>query len=124
VNLVALRGLHGTDDSQTAQIRKYLLALSLVAATADIDLFLREGCHLRYAGGDEWYKVPRRGDPTTIKLAVSAQDYAKTAVEQFRAAWLRRWPENKCLLYSFNLAEARKLLGKKNEEEAASGEDA
>ena len=32
----------------------YLLGLSLVAATANIELVLREGCLLRYADDDAW----------------------------------------------------------------------
>ena len=70
VNLVALRGLQGKDDTQTAAIRKYVLGLSLLAATADIELFLREGCLLRYAeNADQWYEVPRRGEPTPVSLS-------------------------------------------------------
>lgn len=127
VNLVALRGLRGANDQETAAIRKYLLGLSLVAATADIELFLREGCLLRYAeSGDAWYRVPRRGDPTAVCLcAETAQQYAKTAAEHFRAKWPevfdKKWtkgPENSPeLKYEFDIKEAKKLLAKKTEEE-------
>ncbi len=44
INLIALRGIRGKDPKETEHIRKYLLGLSLRAATAEIDLFLREGC--------------------------------------------------------------------------------
>jgi CRISPR-associated protein Csb1 len=115
VNLVALRGLRGKDATETAAIRKYLLGLSLVAATADIELFLREGCLLRYAeNGDAWYEVPRRGEPTLASLtAETALAYAKTAAQHFRS----RWPETPNLRHEFNLAEAKKLLAKKTAEE-------
>ena len=117
VNLVALRGLRGRDATETEHIRKYLLGLSLVAATADIDLFLREGCHLRYTGEDEWYKVPRRGDPIGVKLEVSAHDYARGVANHFREAWQKRWPNDENLEYRFELKEAVKLLATKTEDE-------
>jgi len=111
VNLVALRGLRGGNDEETAAIRKYLLGLSLVAATANIELFLREGCLLRYAeNGDSWYQVPRRGEPTAVTLSAEmARDYAKNASEYFRP----KWPGDDQLKHEFNLAEAKKLLAKK-----------
>jgi len=115
VNLVALRGLRGENDDETAAIRKYLLGLSLVAATADIELFLREGCLLRYAeNGDTWYQVPRRGEPTAVTLSAEmARNYAKNASEHFRP----KWPKDTELKHEFNLAEAKKLLAEKAAEE-------
>lgn len=125
VNLVALRGLRGKGDVETRHIRKYLLGLSLLAATADIDLFLREGCHLRYAGDDAWYAVPRRGDPDPLNLAAARsvlQGYAAEAAEPFRHKWRERWPSDDNLEYTFDLQEAKKLLAKKTEEEQPGGE--
>ena len=132
LNLVALRGLRGATDDETNAIRKYLLGLSLVAATADIELFLREGCLLRYAeNGDAWYQVPRRGEPTRVTLQLDmANEYAKEGAEHFRAKWREvfkgkwpneeKWPKVK---YDFDLKEAKKLLAKKTaEEEPAKGE--
>jgi CRISPR-associated protein Csb1 len=115
VNLAALRGLRGKDDTETAAIRKYLLGLSLVAATADIELFLREGCMLRYAeSGDAWYEIPRRGEPRLASLtAETALAYAKTVAQHFRS----KWPEDAKLKHEFNLGEAKKLLAKKTAEE-------
>jgi CRISPR-associated protein Csb1 len=127
VNLVALRGLRGADDTETAAIRKYLLGLSLVAATAEIELFLREGCLLRYAEyGDTWYQVPRRGEPRAVSLsAETAQQYARSAAEHFRAKWPKafkdKWPKEAGkspeLRYEFDLKEAKKLLEKKTAQE-------
>jgi CRISPR-associated protein Csb1 len=121
VNLVALRGLRGANNDETTAIRKYLLGLSLMAATADIELFLREGCLLRYAeNGDAWYQVPRRGEPTTITLdPAMVTKYASTTAAHFRP----RWPKDGKLKHEFNLAEAKKLLAKKaaGEESAAGG---
>jgi CRISPR-associated protein Csb1 len=115
VNLVALRGLRGANNDETLAIRKYLLGLSVMAATADIELFLREGCLLHYAeNGDAWYQVPRRGEPTTITLdSAMVTNYAKTAAKHFRS----RWPKGDNLKHEFNLAEAKKLLAKKTAEE-------
>ncbi len=118
VNLVALRGLYGKYDMTNA-IRKYLLGLSLLAATADIDLFLREGCHLRYAAEDNWFEVPRRGNPTLLKFPTDSKflmNYIMEASKGFRSAW----PEK--LEYVFNLSEAKRLLAKNtNDHEEAVG---
>jgi CRISPR-associated protein Csb1 len=115
VNLVALRGIRGKDPEETTHIQKYLLSLSLLAATTEIDLFLREGCHLRYAGEDGWHQVPRRGDPMAVALGspeaqMLIQRYASTAADHFRP----KWPAK--LSHAFDLKEARKLLAKKDEE--------
>lgn len=119
VNLVALRGLRGANDAESAAIRKYLLGLSLMAATADIELFLREGCLLRYAdNGDDWYEVPRRGEPAPVSLnAKTVKDYAMEAAKHFRP----KWPDQGSLKHGFNLAEAKKLLTKKAAEEQQPG---
>ncbi len=115
-NLVALRAINGADEEKTKSIRRYLLALTLLAATAEIDLFLREGCHLRYAADDRWNIIPRRGEIEPIDL--SSEDaqktllaYAENAVKSFS----KEWPEE--LIYKFDLKEAKKLLSKKTEDE-------
>ncbi|MCB2262738.1 MAG: type I-U CRISPR-associated protein Cas7 [Candidatus Thiosymbion ectosymbiont of Robbea hypermnestra] len=119
VNLVALRALQGADAQETKNIRRYLLALSLLAASAELDLYLREGCHLRFADDrDIWNSVPRRGEPTPLEISSDAAqaillDYAKTAVEPFKNGW----PEQ--LSYKFDLKEAKNLLAKKEEAENA-----
>lgn len=125
VNLVALRGLRGKDETETNAIRNYLLGLSLMAATADMELFLREGCLLRYGeDADQWYQVPRRGEPVRISLADGAvKYYAANAAGHFRSEWPKvfqdKWPN---LKYEFNLDEAKKLLAKKTAEEESSPE--
>jgi len=122
VNLVALRGIRGKDDEETVHIRKYLLGLSLVAATADIDLFLREGCHLRYTGDDHWHEIPRRGSPKPIALGSEdtrgvVRQFASDAAGHFRPKWMAT------IEHAFNLDEAKKLLAKKDEEETGGGTD-
>ncbi len=120
VNLVALRGLRGKEQAETNAIRKYLFGLSLMAATADVELFLREGCLLRYAeNADQWFQVPRRGEPMSISLDGSTvKSYATSSAGHFRSKWRDafqgKWPD---LKYEFNLEEAKKLLAKKTAEE-------
>ncbi len=48
LNLAALRALRGKNDEETEALQRYVLGLALVAATAEPDLNLREGCNLRY----------------------------------------------------------------------------
>jgi CRISPR-associated protein Csb1 len=116
INLVALRGLRAADDNETDALRKYLLGLALIAATSDLDLFLREGCHLRYKGNDQWYSVPRRGEATIVDLtsdgaSEAIRKLASTGADHFR----KKWP--KTMEYTFDIAEAKKLLAAKEEEE-------
>jgi CRISPR-associated protein Csb1 len=113
VNLLALRNVRGTTPEENAKIQKYLLGLALLAATHEIDLFLREGCHLRYAATDDvWYSVPRRGTTTNVNLGSTS---ARTAILKFafEAAkpFRKNWPTE--LEHKFDLTEAKKLLVKK-----------
>jgi len=118
VNLLALRNIRGATPEDTAKIQKYLLGLALLAATHEIDLFLREGCHLRYATTeDDWYAVPRRGTTTKVNLGSTTAlavvlRFALDSAEPFR----EKWPKENELVHQFNLAEAKKLLAKKEED--------
>lgn len=124
INLIALRGIRGKDATETTEVQKYLLGLALLAATADLELFLREGCLLRYANDDTWTKVPRRGEPTEVSLPKHDQlvAYAMAATQPFKA----KWPDGlkkdgkPVLEHEFNLAEAKKLLTKQVDEGPAS----
>ena len=118
VNLVALRGIRGKDADETAEVQKYLLGLVLLAATADLELFLREGCLLRYADNeDEWVAVPRRGEPVAVSLPKHDQlvVYAEKAAKPFQSKWPKD-KEGKDLPreHVFDLAAAKKLLAKKD----------
>jgi CRISPR-associated protein Csb1 len=114
INLVALRGLRGKDAEETKQVHRYLLGLALLAATADLELFLREGCLLRYANSDAWTSVPRRGEPAPIRLP--ARDEVVAFATAAAAPFKDKWPKNLALEHEFNLAEAKKLLAKKDDE--------
>jgi CRISPR-associated protein Csb1 len=121
VNLVALRSIGGRSDEEGSQLRRYLLALALIAASSDkIDLFLREGCNLRFIDNGTWRAVPRRGETFDVDLTSEhAQGmllhYAKDAVSVFRPSWPKE------LIHKFDLNEAKKLLAKKTEDEAEAG---
>lgn len=118
INLVALRGLKAASDKETNALKKYLLGLALTAATADNDLFLREGCHLRYTGEDKWYSVPRRGDAVAVDLTSDEGKAAIAALASNGAEHFRpKWPET--MEYVFDIAEAKRLLAAKEEEEVA-----
>jgi len=116
VNLVALRKLQGANEDETRAIRRYVLSLALIAATADFDLALREGCHLRFAGEDQWLAVPRRGQPIPVDLASveakrTIETYAEAAVTPFK----KDWPER--LIHKFDLDAAKKMIAVKEAEE-------
>jgi len=96
INLLALRGLRaaGQHSEESNQLRRYLLGLALLAGTQDMDLFLREGCLLRYASNDveDWYALPRRGNPQPVRFSG-----AREAILKFTTSALKhfalRWPE-------------------------------
>ncbi|SUS06416.1 Type I-U CRISPR-associated protein Cas7 [Candidatus Defluviicoccus seviourii] len=116
VNLVALRRIGAINDEESTRIRRYLLALTLIAATTDIELFLREGCHLRFADEEIWQVIPRRGNAVAVDLTTTAAQerllkYAQDAVQPFQ----KDWPKE--LVHKFDLKEAKKLLAKRTEEE-------
>lgn len=63
-----------------------------------------------------WYALPRRGEPEQIDFAnasTSIESYFEDDLRHFKS----RWPPK--LDYKFNIAEAKKLLAKKTEEEGA-----
>lgn len=122
VNLVALRALRGRNDEETKQIRKYLLSLALLTATAELDLFLREGCLLRYADTEDlWMQVPRRGEPSQIKLPEHDDlvTLAKDAASPFKEKWPKDEKGQLALEHKFDIKKAKELLSKQVEEEAA-----
>jgi CRISPR-associated protein Csb1 len=121
INLSALRRLRGTTEAETLQIRRYLLSLTLIAAIADGDLFLRSGCQLQIPQEeDEWSVVPRRGLPGKMivpsdTISKVILPYAIEAAEPFK----KHWP--KTLVHKFDIKEAKKLLGKKADEDSEEG---
>lgn len=87
VNLVALRRLNRDDTDDAANIlRRYVLGLAVVAATAPLDGFLRQGC-LVTPDPDapaEWVAVGRDGAREKIALdEEKAFAFAKGAADAF-----------------------------------------
>jgi CRISPR-associated protein Csb1 len=123
INLLALRGLRGRSNGQdeSDNLRRYVLGLSLLAAIQEMDMFLREGCLLRYARiHDDWYSVPRRGTPALIVFANAhkvIEEYTRNALGHFKADWPAR------LEYQFDINEAKKLLATKAEEDEGGDAD-
>lgn len=86
VNLVALRRIRAGSTDETKKLRRYLLGLSLVAATAPLDGFLRQGCLLTPAPDSlaSWKLVNRDGKREDIALThEAAKIYAVTAATSF-----------------------------------------
>ncbi len=119
VNLVALRNLKGKSDDATKQIRNYLLGLSLIAATEEPAVFLREGCLLRLADAGVWQEVPRQGEPKPIDLGPDSRqaifEFTLNAVKTVHGDWPKETS------YTFNIAEAKKLLAKPDDNEPEVG---
>ena len=83
VNLVALRRLEGGD---TQALHRYILGLSLVAATAPLDPFLRQGCLLvpDVEAAPQWRLVKRDGARQEVELTEDlAQSYALKVAKAF-----------------------------------------
>ncbi len=105
VNLVALRRLEG--EPETKNLRRYLLGLSLVAATEPLDPFLRQGCLLvpDTETESEFLLVDRRGDRLAVDLtAERALDYVTEMAAAFGVG------ENRCV--RFSREHARQDLGR------------
>ena len=100
INLVALRRLSG-ENGQT--LRRYVLGLALVAATAPLDGFLRAGCLLTLDPEDSsvWQVVTRNGTRDTINLDEGTSlDYAHSSAVAFGVG------SNHRVTFDKNLAKA------------------
>lgn len=89
VNLVALRRLQG---EKSEALRRYILGLALVAATAPLDPFLRQGCLLvpDIDVSARWKRVDRNGARVDIDLTEEAAlAFATEAAKAFGVAALR-----------------------------------
>lgn len=115
VNLVALRKLGG-ENAQS--LRRYILGLTLVAATEPLDGFLRQGCLLVQDQNvpAEWVSVGRDGARSPIALSPAvALDYATFAANAFGVGPNRRVAFKKELAQA-DLKELDKKKAKKTKE--------
>jgi CRISPR-associated protein Csb1 len=113
INLVALRTLRSDTPEKTTQIRRYILGLALLAATEDIELFLREGCLLRYQEErDVWREVPRRGEPREVGLPGRAE-IRRWLLETGTRPFRDQWPQETS--FDFDIKAAKELLGRHEE---------
>ena len=83
VNLIALRRL---EENNGLLLRRYILGLALVAATAPLDGFLRAGCLLTLDPDNmgEWNIVARTGEREVVVLdEKTALHYATDAAAKF-----------------------------------------
>jgi CRISPR-associated protein Csb1 len=85
LNLVALRAVGGSDPEASRSVRRYILGLALVAVTAPVELFLREGCLLVASqDGTKQEIVLRTGErPAFTTTASEALEYARAAAAAF-----------------------------------------
>ncbi len=84
INLVAVRRLRG--GKATEALRRYILGLSLVAATEPLDGFLRAGCLLVPKGSAKtsWVEVARTGERSDVVLdAEAVRAFAAEAATEF-----------------------------------------
>lgn len=89
VNLLALRRLGASSDEEARKLRAYVLGLALVAATAPLDGFLRQGCLLvvddQQTG--QWKAVYADGRREPLSLThEEAKKYARKTAESFGVA--------------------------------------
>jgi CRISPR-associated protein Csb1 len=93
LNLVALRALASDTPESTKKLQRYILGLALVALTAPLELFLREGCLLVPSAGEAAIRelVPRSGKRVPFALSAdSALEFAQSAAAAFEVgpAWV------------------------------------
>ena len=112
INLVALRRLHSLEKAD--ELRRYVLGLSLVAATEWPDGFLRQGCFLTPdpSAPSHWVTVRRDGTRPRVDLsATSARNYAEDAATKFIVGQSRS--------VTFDKAKAKQDLEDSKEKKAA-----
>lgn len=93
INLVAIRALGVPDGDDALGLRRYILGLALVAATArhDAQFNLREGCLLRIKVSAPWKVVPFEGKSTDLEIDNAlALAFATEAAKDFSVQQLER----------------------------------
>lgn len=101
LNLVALRRLRG--GKKTEALQRYILGLSLVAATEPLDGFLRAGCLLVPKGVAQppWVEVARTGKRSDVALEpTEVRAFARDAATEFGVG------KNREVIFNPELAKA------------------
>ncbi|MGI9070230.1 MAG: type I-G CRISPR-associated RAMP protein Csb1/Cas7g [Bryobacteraceae bacterium] len=87
LNFTALRALGAPSDDEQMKLRRYILGLGLIAASAPIDLFLRQGCLLVRSDNraPEGFTVSRDGQRESIEISIDEfEKFAKAAATDFK----------------------------------------
>lgn len=112
LNLVALRSLGAGPDNNPLPLRRYILGLSLIAFTATLESFLREGCQLiPDADRPATWALVRHDGGRTEDFTVSHEQalaYADAAAKDFGVG-----PNKEA---TFDAITARKALGQSKAE--------
>ncbi len=105
INLIALRRLQAETSEDTVKLRRYLLGLSLVAATAPLDGFLRQGCLLVPATTASWQVIARDGQHSEASTLTHdlAKGYATAKATAFGVGASRTG--NQAVMFKKDLAK-------------------
>jgi CRISPR-associated protein Csb1 len=114
INLVALRRIQAGNEGETKKLRRYLLGLSLVATTAPLDGFLRQGCLLTPDPKEaaKWQIINRSGKRDDIEASDMhelAKKYAKTVADAFVVGDSK--VDERAIKFSVDLAKAASAEG-------------
>lgn len=122
INLIALRRLRSTEN--TALLQRYILGLSLVAATEPLDGFLRQGC-LLVPKADQptgWEEVARTGVRSSLTLTNDlARIFAADSASKFGVGEALKEQFGKDLAKA-DLVENEAKVAKKAAKKAAKGQ--
>jgi len=123
LNLVALRALATKSPEGTRALQRYVLGLALVALTAPLELFLREGCLLVPSEGEAAIRkeVSRTGKRVPFDVsAASALEFAQAAAAAFEVgpAWAEAAFDDELVKVAANakVAKAKAAKAKKEKE--------
>lgn len=116
INLIAVRRLFGGSSSDA--LRRYILGLSLAAATEPLDGFLRAGCLLvpKATTKTSWVEVARTGERTDVVLdAKAVRTFAAEAAKEFGVG------QDRVVKFDSNLAKEDLKAGDKGEKATKKG---
>ena len=124
LNLVALRALATKSPEATRALQRYVLGLALVALTAPLELFLREGCLLVPSESEPAVRneVSRSGKRVPFSLnADSALEFAQAATTDFVVGkdWEKASFDDELVKAAANVKIAKAKVAKEKKEKEA-----